>query len=60
MSASMAERPRRLMDLVGEAPLLDALITNARKTVRHHISEEIVGKNLQARVDELIGRRRGR
>ncbi len=60
INTPMPERPRRLMDLVDGAPLLNALLENGRKTVRHHISEEIVGKGLQARVDEIIGRRRGR
>ena len=56
----MPERPRPLLDLLDSAPLAGKLLDNARKTVRHHVLDGILGDTIEQRVDDVIGRRRRR
>ena len=56
----MPERPRPLLDLLDSAPLAGKLLDNARKTVRHHIVDGIVGDAIEERVDRVLGRVRRR
>ena len=56
----MPERPRPLLDLLESSPLATRLLDNARKTVRHHIVDGIVGDTIEERVNEVLGGRRRR
>ncbi|MBF6555556.1 MAG: hypothetical protein IVW52_05190 [Acidimicrobiales bacterium] len=60
MPLPMAERPRRLLDVVDDFPLAGKLLDNARKTVRHHVLDEVVGPTIEERVDAVLGRVRKR
>lgn len=56
----MPERPRPLLDLLDSSPLAERLLDNARKTVRTHVLDSIVGDVIEARVDQVLGRVRKR
>ena len=56
----MTERPRRLLDLADDFPLAGKILDNARRTVRHHVLDEIVAPTIEERVDAVLGRVRRR
>jgi len=58
MPLPMPERSRPLLDLLDSAPLAGKLLDNARKTVRHHVVDGILGDAIEERVDAVLGRTR--
>ena len=57
----MPQRPNRpLLDLLDSSPLAGKLLDNARKTVRHHVVDGILGDAVEQRVDTILGRGRRR